>query len=102
MFGCIDETDKKCNDAGGRCHPTLGICICNQYYTGAQCQTKTEQTVDIIDGQITDGRLAGIIIGWVLGVPICVGVVKITFFICRSISLFTSFAKMTKDNLNAK
>ncbi len=104
-FGCIDEADKKCNAVGGNCHPTLGICICYSGYSGAQCQTKATQMPDIVDGQLTDGRLAGIIIGWIIGVPVCVAAVTFLVFEWkesnnlknRYISCYTSTAKKTNQ-----
>ncbi len=71
----MDEADKRCNTVGGNCHPTLGICICNTGYTGGQCATSTNQSYEVVDGQLTDGRIAGIIIGWIVGVPLAVAIV---------------------------
>ena len=68
---------------GGECHPTLGICICFTGSTGAQCQAKGNQTYDVIEGQLTDGRLAGIIIGWIIGVPICIAFVSFWILLIR-------------------
>jgi len=59
----------------------LGICICSSSFTGAQCQIQNNGTLEIIDGQLTDGRLAGIIIGWIIGIPICIAVV---FFLIKN------------------
>ena len=41
-------------------------------YIGADCSSKTENEVSMEGGGITDAGLAGIILAWIIGVPLAV------------------------------
>ena len=63
-FGC-KASDTPCN-GNGLCTKD-SICLCNSFYRGNSCELKSED-VKFVKTGISHGALAGMIVGWILGV----------------------------------
>jgi len=75
--GCqVDPT--LCDPTGGICMPS-GICLCHIYYTGDSCQLQSNSTINFVAQGISDATLTGVILAWLVGVPVIFGSV---FYIC--------------------
>ncbi len=89
QLGCQNNT-ALCNTTGGDCSFS-GLCICKQFYTGADCGKCTflifysfpdvNNDVQFIRGDVSGGGIAGIVIGWLIGAPLVLILVYLKRFL---------------------
>ena len=68
-FGC--QLDQKLCSPNARC-AIRGFCICDTYYYGKSCEYAIAENnrATFVNGGFTDGELAGIILGNIIGWPL--------------------------------
>ena len=72
QYGCLDDLNY-CS-ANSRCS-YQGFCVCDSFYYGDQCEfyiPESRRPSLNRDGAITDGGLAGLILLWILAIPLAV------------------------------
>lgn len=96
-YDCTYPNSLDCNNHG-KCTRS-GTCLCDLYYYGVKCENGIKKTqifsillkknikvinethrVHIIETGISQGDLAGIIIGWMFGIFFLIGLVKPPIF----------------------
>lgn len=72
---CTYRSVSPCNGHGS-CTRS-GTCLCDLFYYGNECESVVQQNarVSIVQTGISQGDLAGIIIGWMFGIFFLIGLV---------------------------
>jgi hypothetical protein len=72
-YGC--QSDPNLCSQNGSCD-IKGFCVCAQFYSGIYCEEYALDRPEFVNSALTDGGLAGIILAWMIGVPVVIFLVN--------------------------